>query len=89
MEIGSVSNISMDRKRLVARVEFHLDKSIEISEDSIASIKTSGIIGEKYVSILPGGTDIMLEDGDEITNTESALDVEGLIRKLIFSKDAP
>ena len=77
----------MDKDRMVARVEMHIDKSIEISEDSIASIKTSGIIGEKYISILPGGMDMMLEDGDEIINTESSLDIEGLVRKFIFSKD--
>ena len=87
VEIGNVAAISMDKDRMVARVEMHIDKSIEISEDSIASIKTSGIIGEKYISILPGGMDMMLEDGDEIINTESSLDIEGLVRKFIFSKD--
>jgi len=87
VEIGSVAAISMDKDRMVAKVDLHIDKSLEISEDSIASIKTSGIIGEKYISILPGGMDIMLEGGDEITNTESSLDIEGLVRKFIFSKD--
>lgn len=87
VEIGSVAAISMDRDRMVARVDLHIDKSIAVSEDSIASIKTSGIIGEKYISILPGGMEMMLEDGDEITNTESSLDIEGLVRKFIFNKD--
>ncbi len=87
VEVGNVAAISMDKDRMVARVEIHIDKSIEISEDSIASIKTSGIIGEKYISILPGGMDMMLENGDEMINTESSLDIEGLVRKLIFSND--
>lgn len=87
VKIGSVASLSMDKERMVAKVEMHIDRSIEIAEDSIASIKTSGIIGEKYISILPGGTDFMLEDGDEIVNTESSLDIEGLVRKLIFSND--
>jgi phospholipid/cholesterol/gamma-HCH transport system substrate-binding protein len=88
VEVGNVADISMDEDRMVARVDLHIDKSLEISEDSIASIKTSGIIGEKYISILPGGMDFMLEDGDEIIHTESSLDIEGLVRKMIFSKDA-
>ena len=87
VEIGTVTNVSIDKKRLVAKVEMSIDKEIELSEDIIASIKTSGIIGQKYIDILPGGSDIMLEPGDEIDNTESSLDIESLIRKFIFNKD--
>jgi len=87
VEIGIVSEISIDLEQLTAKVSFSIDKKMELSEDSIASIKTSGIIGEKYIDILPGGSDLMLEDGDEISNTESSLDIESLIRKFIFSND--
>ncbi len=87
VEIGAVSNITIDDKRLVAKVEISIDKSIQLSEDIIASIKTSGIIGQKYIGISPGGSDIMLEPGDEIYNTESSLDIEGLVRKFIFDKE--
>ncbi len=89
VEIGNVSEISIDRERLVAKVVFKINNTIEISEDSIASVKTSGIIGEKYIAILPGGGDIMLEQGDEVYNTESSLDIESLIRKFIFSDENP
>ena len=87
VEIGSVSSITIDKKQMVAKVEFGIDRNIELSEDSIASVKTSGIIGQKYIEISPGGSDIMLEPGEEIYNTESSLDVESLIRKFIFTKD--
>ncbi|MCG8636972.1 MAG: outer membrane lipid asymmetry maintenance protein MlaD [Desulfobacterales bacterium] len=89
VEIGNVSEISIDTERLVAKVVFKINNTIEISEDSIASVKTSGIIGEKYIAILPGGGDIMLEDGDEVYNTEASLDIESLIRKFIFSDENP
>jgi len=89
VKIGNVSEIRIDKERMVAKVDLHINKSIEISEDSIASVKTSGIIGEKFIAISPGGTEMMLEDGDEIYNTESSLDIEGLVRKLIFSDNAP
>ena len=87
VEIGTVSNVSIDKERLLAKVDFRIDKNIELSEDIIASVKTSGIIGQKYIDILPGGSDIMLEPGEEILLTESSLDMESLVRKFIFNKD--
>lgn len=89
VEIGDVGEITLDRDRLVARVVFNINDGVEITEDSIASVKTSGIIGEKYIDISPGAMDILLGQGDEITNTESTLDIESLIRKFIFSGKTP
>ncbi len=88
VEIGIVSDISIDTERSMAKVKCSIDDDIELTEDSIASIKTSGIIGQKFIDISPGGSDTLLESGDEIYNTESALDIESLVRKFIFSKDA-
>jgi len=87
VKIGIVSNVSIDKKQLLAKVEFSINKDIELSEDIIASVKTSGIIGQKYIDILPGGSDIKLEAGEEIYNTESSLDIESLVRKFIFNND--
>ncbi|MFH2091880.1 MAG: outer membrane lipid asymmetry maintenance protein MlaD [Pseudomonadota bacterium] len=87
VQIGSVSNISIDKKTLLARVEFSIDKNIELTEDIIASVKTSGIIGQKFIAISPGGATTMLEPGDEIDNTESSLDIESLVSKIIFAKE--
>jgi phospholipid/cholesterol/gamma-HCH transport system substrate-binding protein len=87
VEIGNVSEITLDKERLEAKVSFRINEGIELSEDSIASIKTAGIIGEKYISISPGGSDIMLEKEEAINNTESALDIESLVRKFIFKDD--
>ncbi|MCP4720005.1 MAG: outer membrane lipid asymmetry maintenance protein MlaD [Desulfobacteraceae bacterium] len=89
VEIGSVSKISIDRERLVAKVVFSINRDMELSDDSIASVKTSGIIGQKYIDISPGGSYDILNDGDEIENTESSMDIESLIRKFIFSSDNP
>lgn len=87
VEIGHVSGITLDTDRFEAKVSFLIKPGIELSEDSIASIKTAGIIGEKYVSISPGGSDIMLEDNEMVENTESTLDIESLVRKFIFKND--
>ncbi len=87
VQIGSVSKVSIDKERLLAKVEFRIDKNIQLSEDVIASVKTSGIIGQKFIDIQPGGSDIMLESGEEIFNTESSLDIESLVRKFIFNTE--
>jgi len=84
VEIGNVAEISLDKERLEAKVAFRINQGVQLSEDSIASVKTEGIIGEKYISISPGGSDIMLEAEEAFNNTESALDIESLIRKFIF-----
>ena len=87
VKIGIVSEIVLDTERLAAKVAVNIDDTVEITEDSIASVKTSGIIGEKYISISPGGSGILIENRDEIHNTESSLDIESLIRKFICSDD--
>lgn len=88
VKIGTVKDISIDQKQLLAKVQLKIDKNIKLSEDVITSVKTSGIIGQKYIDILPGGSDIMLEPGDAIYNTESSLDIESLVRKFIFNKES-
>ena len=87
VEIGVVSNVMIDKERLLAKVELSINKNMTLSEDVIASVKTSGIIGQKYIDIAPGGSDVMLEPGQEIFNTESSLDIESLVRKFIFNTD--
>jgi phospholipid/cholesterol/gamma-HCH transport system substrate-binding protein len=87
VEIGIVSNVIIDKERLLAKVELSIDKNMTLSEDVIASVKTSGIIGQKYIDIAPGGSDMILEPGQEIYNTESSLDIESLVRKFIFNKE--
>ncbi len=86
VEIGNVVSISLDNQRLLAKVEMAVQKDVELSEDVIASVKTSGIIGDKYIDISPGGAPSLVEPGGIIYNTESALDIESLVRKYIFSK---
>ncbi len=83
--VGDVAVISLDRERLVAKLELSIDKNYVFSEDVIASVKTSGIIGDKYINLSPGGADFDLEPGATIFNTESSLDLESLVSKYVFS----
>ncbi|MFV0421215.1 outer membrane lipid asymmetry maintenance protein MlaD [Oleidesulfovibrio sp.] len=84
--VGKVKGIKLDQMDGVAVVDIFLRPDIQLSEDTIASVKTSGLIGDKYLKLSPGGAMDLLKDGDEITETESALDIEELISKYVFGK---
>jgi len=80
VEIGKVSAISLDPQSYNALVEMNINKNIDkLSKDSIASIQTAGLLGEKYISISVGGEDKYLANGDTIFDTQSALNLEKLI----------
>ncbi len=83
VNVGRVAKISLDNNYR-ARVVMQIDREVKVSEDSVASVRTQGIIGDKYIRITPGGSEKMLKDGGQIHETESAIDIEELISKYIF-----
>jgi phospholipid/cholesterol/gamma-HCH transport system substrate-binding protein len=84
VEIGTIKSIRLDNYQ--ALIEFSIKKDVKIQEDAIASIKTKGLIGEKYVQISPGGSEKILANGDKMRETESAIDIEEIISKYVFGK---
>lgn len=86
VNVGRVSGIALEQENgpSRAKVQLRLKDGIKVTEYAIASVKTSGLIGDKYISIDPGGADKDLADGDEINDTESAVDIEALISKYVF-----
>lgn len=84
VQVGQVDSISLDIKDNVALVRMKIRKDVELTDDTIASVKTSGLIGDKYLKLSPGGSDHILKAGDTLTETESALDIEELISKYAF-----
>jgi len=84
VRIGQVDTITLDPVMKIALVRMKIEKGIELQDDSIASVKTSGLIGDKFVNIIPGGSLDALEPGGTITETESALDIEDLVSKYVF-----
>lgn len=85
VKVGKVSKISLDNYR--ANVELLINPDVRIQEDSIASIRTQGIIGDKYVKISPGGSDEYIKPNGVLSETESTVDIEELISKYIFEKE--
>lgn len=84
VEVGRVESI-----RLVdyqARVTLRIAGGIQLQEDAIASIKTKGLIGEKYIRISPGGSETLIPPGGKIREVEAPVDFEELLSKYIFGK---
>ena len=84
LEIGRVESFKMDQENQLVVVDFKINKGIKIYDDAIASIKTEGLIGDKFVSIDPGGGGDLLKAGDIITDTESPTDIMDLVSKYAF-----
>ncbi|MBW1775489.1 MAG: outer membrane lipid asymmetry maintenance protein MlaD [Deltaproteobacteria bacterium] len=82
--VGLVDSITFDNKDQVAMVKLKIDKGVTLTDDVIASVSTSGLIGDKYIKLTPGGGDENLKPGGVITDTESAVDIESLISKYVF-----
>ncbi|ANO51583.1 outer membrane lipid asymmetry maintenance protein MlaD [Woeseia oceani] len=84
--IGRVTGVRFDPEQLNAEVTFVIDQRYSmIPEDSDASILTAGLLGSQYIGLQPGGSDMYLEDGSEIQFTQSAVVLENLISKYLFS----
>jgi phospholipid/cholesterol/gamma-HCH transport system substrate-binding protein len=84
VRIGQIDKISLDQERQIATVKLKIQNGIILTDDVIASVKTAGLIGDKYITLLPGGSDQILKPGDLIIETESAVDLEDLISKYVF-----
>jgi phospholipid/cholesterol/gamma-HCH transport system substrate-binding protein len=83
VQIGKVVEIGLQKER--AKIAIRINEGVQIDADSIAAIKTSGIIGDKYVSIELGPSDRILKDGETIHHTQSSFVLEDAIGQLINS----
>jgi phospholipid/cholesterol/gamma-HCH transport system substrate-binding protein len=84
VEVGRVRGITLNEDR--AMVKLAVNKTVKLYTDTIASIKTRGIIGEKFLALSPGGGGDPLKPGDTIRDTESGLDLEELVSQYVHGK---
>jgi phospholipid/cholesterol/gamma-HCH transport system substrate-binding protein len=84
VRIGHVSKVGLDFKDNTALVTLEIQNGVRLTDDAIASIKTSGLIGDKFIKISPGGSDDVLKPGGMIVETESSVDLGDLIGKYVF-----
>jgi phospholipid/cholesterol/gamma-HCH transport system substrate-binding protein len=81
--VGQVAKIWLDEDG-VANIALQLSKDVALSVDSMASVKSQGLIGDKFIALSLGGDDELFKDGGILTDTESSVDIESLISKFAF-----
>ncbi len=86
--VGRVESVRLDKSTYRAVVTMRIDRGFEFTSDTIASILTSGLLGEVYIGLDAGGDTRMLENGGVIKTTQSAVVLEKLIGQFLFGKAA-
>jgi phospholipid/cholesterol/gamma-HCH transport system substrate-binding protein len=85
VRVGSVIGQELDAQSYLAEVRMSIDPSVDIPEDTIAEVTSEGLLGGKFMSLSPGGSDVMLEPGSTIQFTQSTPGLEQLLGQVIFS----
>lgn len=84
--VGRVDNISFDGKSYEAVVSIKIDERYKFPKDTFANIYTAGLLGEQYVGLEAGGDEMVLKNGDKITQTQDAVVLEKMISQFLFNK---
>ena len=86
IKVGTVVSQSLDPETYRAEVRFSLREDIQLPADTSAAVVSNGLLGGKYLALVPGGDIEMLQPGGEVTLTQSAVNLEDLIGHMIFSQ---
>ena len=84
IKIGTVSNVSLDPKTYLAIIRMDVRRDVQIPDDSAIKVTSSGLLGNSYLSIQPGGSPTNLKPGTQIANTQGSVDIMGLIGRAIY-----
>lgn len=85
LKIGSVIEAEIDPKTYLAKITLNIIDEVKVPTDSTAEIISSGLLGDKYIALVPGGEEEFLKDGDKISFSQSSISIESLISKFMFS----
>jgi len=85
IKVGTVTDQHLDKLTYLAVIEMSIAADLKLPDDSSVKVASDGLLGGKYLSIEPGGSDVLLEAGDEIRFTQGAVDLTDLIGKAIYS----
>jgi phospholipid/cholesterol/gamma-HCH transport system substrate-binding protein len=85
VKIGTVLAEDLDPKTFLATIRMSIDPVIQLPEDTVAAVTSSGLLGDKYMSLTPGGSDKNIPAGGKIAYTQSSVSLESMIGQMIFS----
>ena len=88
IKIGSIVGETLDSKTFLARLRLSIDPSVKLPDDTVAEIVSAGLLGDKYLSLVPGGSEKVLPPGGRIKYTQSSVSLEHMIGQMIFSAPA-
>ncbi|HXQ49592.1 MAG TPA: outer membrane lipid asymmetry maintenance protein MlaD [Stellaceae bacterium] len=86
IKVGSIVSQELDPKNFVAVVKMSIDPTIKLPVDTVATITSSGLFGDKYLSLEPGNEDDVIKPGGQIDHTQSPMSLESLIGQYIFNQ---
>jgi len=85
IKVGAVVADELDPKTFLATIRMSIDPAIRLPEDTVAQVTSAGLLGDKYMSLVPGGSDEVIPPGGKIRYTQSSISLENLIGQMIFS----
>jgi phospholipid/cholesterol/gamma-HCH transport system substrate-binding protein len=88
IKVGSVLGLKLDPKSFLATVRMTVEPGVQLPDDTVAEIVSSGLLGDKYMSLVPGGSDKDIVPGGRIKFTQSSVSIEHLIGQMMFSPPA-
>jgi phospholipid/cholesterol/gamma-HCH transport system substrate-binding protein len=86
IKVGSVLSQKLNPETYLAEMTIGIDSSVKVPKDSSAKVLLSGLLGDTYISISPGGDDQMMKDGDEFQYTQGSVDIISLVGQAVFGK---
>jgi phospholipid/cholesterol/gamma-HCH transport system substrate-binding protein len=85
VRVGSVTDTRIEPETFSAELTMRLDRNLRLPDDTSAEVTSEGLLGGRYVSLVPGGSDKVLADGGRITQTQGSVSLESLLGRFIFS----
>ena len=85
VKVGTVLSEELDPKTFLATIRMSVDPAIQLPDDTVAQVTSSGLLGDKYLSLAPGGSDKTIPHGGKIRYTQSSVSLENLIGQMMFS----
>ncbi len=85
VKVGTITALDIEKETYLAKISFTIDKGIKLPKDSSAEVVSDGLLGGKYLALVPGGDENYLAEGSTIIHTQSSVNLESLIGQLIFS----
>ncbi len=85
VKVGEVTHIGIDPESYLAQVQMTVEHELKIPVDSVASVSTDGLLGGKFLGLLPGSSDTMLKPGARISRTQASVSLESMLGQFIYS----